>query len=161
MAHAFFRASLRTSPEMLIHPYPYYLSKILGITFMSLLGILAIVLLVGALILWRVSKTRQSVAAKRTGWAISAIAVIPFVIAFYSAEYEFDERPEQFQALFPQDQLVDCGTSWTNWIRGAMGLSNPCPEDCYRGATVTKKFRMGGIYPPWPETKREIQCWKR
>ena len=96
-----------------------------------------------------------------TAPTLLAIALIIYTVAFYSAEYEFDERPEQFDELFSGEERVDCGTSWTNWIDQTQGLSNPCPEGCYRGVTITKKYRMRGIFPPWPQSKRELQCWTR
>ena len=141
---------------MLIQDYSYYLLKILGNGMMSFVGILSIILIIGAFV--ALSKLE-----KMRGWAFTGLLVaglVAFGFAFYSAEYEFDEQPELivFETL-PEGEPT-CGTAWSGWIRGAYGLGNSCPQGCFRGNVLRKKMKMEG-FPPWPMYRREMECWKR
>ena len=146
---------------MLVQPYYYYLFKILGVTVTSFIGIVSLLLIVSAPFLSQWVATRKADLRKPAQRTIVVAGLALFTVGFYSSEYEFDERPELFSDLIPADESSDCGTEWTFWIGGAKGLENPCPLNCYRGVTVTKKLRMRGIFPPWPQTRREMQCWQR
>jgi hypothetical protein len=141
---------------MLIQDYSYYLLKIYTDGMLSLLGILSIVLIVGAFVVF--SKLPKF---KWTAFLIVfLLGLVSMMTAFYSTIYEFEEKPETivFESL-PSGEPT-CGTGWTGWIRGAYGISNPCEYGCYRGNVLRKQMKMEG-FPPWPMYKRELQCWRR
>ena len=141
---------------MLIQDYSYYLIKIFISGMMSLFGILSVVLIIGAFVLFsKVPKFKWA-----TFLIVFVLGITSLMTAFYSATYEFDEKPETivFESL-PSGEPT-CGTEWTGWIRGAYGMGNPCGAGCYRGSVLRKQMKMEG-FPPWPMYKRELQCWKR
>jgi hypothetical protein len=141
---------------MLIQDYSYYLIRILADGMMSLFGVLSVVLIIGAFVLFsKVSKFKWTIFL-----IVLLLGITSLMTAFYSATYEFDEKPETivFESL-PSGEPT-CGTVWTGWIRGAYGISNACGTGCYRGNVLRKQMKMEG-FPPWPMYKREMQCWRR
>jgi hypothetical protein len=143
---------------MLIHDYSYYLYQLMSGAFAEPLGILALMLFGSAiLILWLFRKTNWR---SRAFWLLLLISVVTYGLSFRNTIYEYDERPETLviDSLPPGEP--DCGTAWTGFIRSGQGYGNPCPQGCFRGKVLRKQLRMRGI-PPWPEYKREMQCWKR
>jgi hypothetical protein len=141
---------------MLIQNYSYYLFRILEDGMMSLFGVLAILLIVGAFVAFAKLPKFQWTAFG----LLLVVGTVSFFAAFYSGQYEYEEHPESivFETL-PAGEPT-CGTAWTGWIRGAYGIGNPCPEGCYRGNVLRKQMKMEG-FPPWPMYKRQLQCWAR
>jgi hypothetical protein len=145
---------------MLVQDYSYYLYKLLLSGIFSIAGIVFVLSLLGAvyaLIFLKAGSPRIRLLAF---WSLLILAVIVLLVSFYTSVYEFEERPETL--VFAELPLGEptCGTAWTNWIKGAYGINNPCPSGCYRGVVLRKQLRMSGL-PPWPEYKRELQCWRR
>ncbi len=145
---------------MLIQDYNYYLTKILLDGMISMFGILSILLLIVAFVALVVMRDKGSLLRIPVFLLMLSLAIASFINAFYSASYEFEEHPETivFESL-PAGE-PNCGTAWTRWIKGAYGLSNPCPPGCFRGQVLRKQLSMSG-FPPWPMYKRELQCWTR
>ena len=145
---------------MLIQDYSYYLYKLMVDAAFSLVGIISILLLMGAIAaLVSLKSSRPKLRVPAFGFLLIA-AIVGFGVAFYSASYEFEEYPEQLVFDTLPEGEPDCGTKWTGWIKGGYGISNPCPQGCYRGMVLRKKISMTG-FPPWPSYKRELQCWRR
>ena len=144
---------------MLIQNYAYYLWKITSAGLLSLPGMLSVLLLVAAV---ATLKLLKSGGALRTAafWLILIAAVGSFVVAFNNAVYDFDENPDSLVIPGLPAGEPDCGTAWSGGIRGGYGMGNPCPQGCYRGKVVNKQLRMRGM-PPWPQYRRELQCWVR
>lgn len=142
---------------MLHTDYSYFLFRILGASLLSLQGSIAVVLLLAALLIWRGRLlTRWRGAA--TGGAL-LLAGGCFVLAFVNSVYTYDERPDTL--VIPElAGTPTCGTAVSGWIRDGYGMGNPCPPGCFRGKVLMKQMRMRGL-PPWPEYRRELQCWAR
>ena len=144
---------------MLIQNYTYYLWKIISAGLLTLPGILSVVLLIVAVV-----ALKQLDAASKLRvpafWLILIVAIGSFVVAFNNAVYDFDEDPDSLVIATLPEGEPDCGTAWSGWIRGGYGMGNPCGLGCYRGKVVNKQLRMRGL-PPWPEYRRELQCWVR
>jgi len=140
---------------MLSQHYTYYLFKVLLAGLPSIFGALFILLILATLyILLKVSIPRKMALF----WSSLILTLIAGSATFYNAVYEFDERPEMLMEAGAPAIDPECGTAWTNWIRGGYGLGgNRCPEGCYRGLTLRKQLRMSG-FPPWPLYRREMQC---
>ncbi|MDP6437725.1 MAG: hypothetical protein QF790_10560 [Gammaproteobacteria bacterium] len=145
---------------MLLQDYAFYFYRILAAGMLTPLGLLAIILLLAAIsacIYFRRGRTNiQAFSA----WVLLVAGMACLVTAFYSAVYEFDEQPESlaFDTL-PKGEPT-CDSAWSKWIKSGYGLNNNCPKGCYRGLVLRKQMRMGG-FPPWPEYRRELQCWAR
>jgi hypothetical protein len=146
--------------NMLVQDYSYYLYKLLLGGIFSLAGMLIVLFLVGAFAALELLKTRNPRIRMPAFWSLMALAVIALVVSFYTSFYEFEEHPETLVFEGLPLGAPDCGTAWTGWIKGAYGISNPCPWGCYRGIVLRKQLRMSG-FPPWPEYRRELQCWRR
>lgn len=144
---------------MLIQHYAYYLWKITSAGLLSLPGILSILLLITAVAALRVL-SRGGLLRTAVFWLLLIAAVASFVVAFNNAVYDFDEDPDSLVIPGLPAGEPDCGEVWSGWIRGGYGMGNPCPKGCYRGKVVSKQMRMRGL-PPWPEYRRELQCWAR
>jgi len=135
--------------------YSYFLFRILGASVLSLPGVLSIVLLVAALLLWR----SHAPWARPAAAGALLLATGCFVLAFTSSVYTYDEQPDML--VIPElAGTPTCGTAVSGWIRGGYGMGNPCPAGCFRGKVLMKQLRMRGL-PPWPEYRRELQCWTR
>ncbi len=144
---------------MLNQHYFYYVFKIAEAAVQTALGLLAVALLIAAVI--ALFKLQQGTRLRTLSVAVPmVIALILFSIAFSNAVYEFDEHPETLVSeLLPAGE-PDCGTGWSGFIRSGNGMGNPCPAGCYRGIILRKQMRLRGL-PPWPEYRREMQCWNR
>ena len=144
---------------MLNQHYFYYVFKISEAAFLSALGLLALAMLIVAVV--ALSKLQRGTWLRRFSTGVSIVLAIGlFFTAFGNAVYEFDEQPETLiSELLPAGE-PDCGTGWSGFIRSGNGMGNPCPVGCYRGTILRKQMRMRG-FPPWPEYRREMQCWKR
>jgi len=143
---------------MLIRDYSYYLYELALAALAEPLGILALLLLALAIVvLWWFKQASWRLAAS---WCLLLAGAIVFGIAFSNAVYEYDEQPETYviESLPPGEP--DCGTAWSGFIESGQGYGNPCPKGCFRGKVLRKQLRMRGI-PPWPQYRREMQCWKR
>jgi len=144
---------------VLLNGYSYYLAMLAGEALTSVFGIIAVLLLIAAFVL-----SSKAGAGKKAGrfFSVASGAVILFLVGFYMAEIEFDERPEQFAdtRVDLTGQAEDCGVHESKWMLGSMGMNNPCPNGCLRGVTVSKKMKMKG-FPPYPVVKRGVQCWTR
>lgn len=145
---------------MLIQNYFYYFSQIALVALQSLPGVIAVLLLIAGLVplLQRGMGTKSARYLLAVGLMTVGIAI--FFGAFYMSVYQYDQPLTRMQELkeFATDE--DCGTGWTPWITSGVGLSNPCEKGCYRGMTTQQEMRMVG-FPPWPENRREFQCWVR
>jgi hypothetical protein len=145
---------------MLTQDYSYFLLRILEDAALSFAGLLSIVLLVGAIgALYGLKVSRPNIRLP-VFWSLLLAGSVSFMLAFYSATYEFEEHPEQLVFDSLPEGAPDCGTAWTGWLKSGYGISNPCPKGCYRGLVLRKKLSMNG-FPPWPQYKRELQCWRR
>lgn len=144
---------------MLNQGYFYYIFKIAEAAIQSALGLLAIAILIAATIM--LFKLQRGTLLRKLSMSSSILlALILFSVAFNNAIYEFDEHPETLISdLLPAGDL-DCGASWTGFRDSGNGIGNFCPAGCYRGIVLRKQMRMRGI-PPWPQYRREIQCWTR
>jgi len=143
---------------MLLQDYAYYVMHLFAAGVVTPVGLLSVALIVGAFIsLYALRRNpKRGVAA----WGLFLAGLVCLMSTFYTAIYEFDERPESmtFETL-PAGE-PDCGTAWSGWIKSGYGLTNQCDRGCYRGKILSKHMRMRGM-PPWPEYNREYQCWKR
>lgn len=144
---------------MLTQNYTFYVQKMLGEAVVTWQGLLAIVVFALALVvlLWSSRAIRYRVALFWLG-VLASVAL--FVVASLNAVYTFDERPETLVIETLPDGEPTCGTAWAGWIRSGYGMGNPCPAGCLRGKVLNKQMRMRG-FPPWPEFRREMQCWAR
>jgi hypothetical protein len=144
---------------MLNQHYFYYVFKIAEAALQSALGLLAVALLIVAVV--ALFKLQRGTRLRNWSAGVSIVlAVGVFSMAFGNAVYEFDEHPETLiSELLPAGE-PDCGTGWSGFIRSGNGMGNPCPAGCYRGNILRKQMRMRGL-PPWPEYRREMQCWNR
>jgi|GEM_PF-2073858 len=144
---------------MLINHYSFYIMKLLQAGLLSPLGMLSLALLLAA-VTSRFLIKQKSVVRTLAFWSLLVISIGLQGSAFYTAVYEFDEQPETlvFETL-PQGE-PNCGTAWTSWLKAGYGISNPCPQGCYRGLVVRKQLGVSG-FPPWPNYRREMQCWNR
>ena len=143
---------------MLNNDYSYFFIKIAGAGLTSLAGAASVLLVVVWLILllwgrdwrWRLPAVSSAL----------LLAVGCFVLAFMNAVYTYDEQPGTL--VIPSLPMGEpsCGTALSGWIRGGYGMGNPCPPGCFRGKIMMKQMRMRGL-PPWPEYRREMQCWAR
>jgi hypothetical protein len=141
---------------MLLQDYAFYLQQIVGAALLSLPGILSIVFLaaaIGCVYMLNASRVR-----KYGSLLLISAAIGSFWFAFHNTIYEFDEHPETlvFNAL--PAGAPDCGTAWSPWIDVGYGLTNSCTNGCYRGLILRKQMRLRG-FPPWPQNRREYQCW--
>jgi hypothetical protein len=143
---------------MLIQDYTYYVFNLLATGAVTPVGLLSLALLVGSVV--SLFALRGNHMRSAAFWGLLLVGIACLMTSFYTAVYEFDERPETltFDSL-PAGE-PDCGTAWSGWIRTGFGLPNSCPEDCYRGLVLRKQMRMTG-FPPWPKYNRESQCWTR
>lgn len=143
---------------MLNQHYFFYVWKVASAGLTSMPGMVSILLLVAALAtLFLLSSGSR---LRTPGfWLLLLGAIAAFTLAFRGATYSFVEDPDSLDipALAGEP---DCGTVWSAWIRSGYGMGNPCPVGCYRGKIVNKQLRMRGL-PPWPEYRREMQCWAR
>ncbi|MEE4186191.1 MAG: hypothetical protein V2J12_10515 [Gammaproteobacteria bacterium] len=142
---------------MLHTDYSYFLFRIVGASLLSVPGIITVALVLAALLVWRgrVPGRWRGIAA---GGAL-LLAGACFVLAFMNAVYTYDEQPDTL--VIPElAGTPTCGTAVSGWIRGGYGMGNPCPAGCFRGKILMKQMRMRGL-PPWPEYRREMQCWAR
>ena len=145
---------------MLIQNFYYYLSVILIAGLWSAIGIAAILLISASIAVLLVPGMSTSRVRLPTFWTLISAGLVCVGIAFYTSVYEFDEHPETLviDSLPPGEP--NCGTATTHWTKAAYGIGNPCPSGCYRGLTLKKELRLTG-FPPWPEYRRELQCWTR
>jgi hypothetical protein len=145
---------------MLIQDYFYYFNQIASIALQSLAGVAAILLALAALFL--VFFYRRGLGPKRyIPAAITGLfALVIFTVTFYGVVYEYELPTERRLQMRENANDEECGTAWTIWITSGIGLSNPCEKGCYRGITLQQQARMTG-FPPWPENRREFQCWVR
>lgn len=123
-------------------------------------GMLGLALVIFALVLVFAPVARD---ARFRGLGIQALVIAGLAlltVAFYGAEYTFDEQPGSLAFENLPEGEPTCGTAETPWTKAAYGIGNPCEWGCYRGLVITKKMRLSG-FPPWPEYKRELQCWSR
>jgi hypothetical protein len=144
---------------LLLADYTFYLQQITSSALLSLPGILSLALLIAGIICSRtLSATRT-----RKYWSGALIvgAMACFWFAMHNTIYEFEEHPETlvFESLPLPAGEPDCGTTWSPWREIGYGLTNSCEFGCYRGLTLRKQMRLRG-FPPWPQTRREYQCWK-
>lgn len=143
---------------MLTQNYAYYLWKIFSAGMLSPAGLFSLLLLLVAVVLLftldRSKRIRHVAAALLLVAAIGACAS-----AFTGAVYTFEEDPDSLDIPALAGEPT-CGTAWTGWIRSGYGIGNPCQRGCFRGKVVNKQMRMRGL-PPWPEYRRELQCWVR
>jgi len=144
---------------MLIQNYSFYLYKLLIAAVQSPMGILAVLLLLAGfgLAFW-LKRERSYRLPAIVG--VQLLGLVLLWLAFGNAIYEFDERPESLVIESLPAGEPDCGTVWAAFIRSGYGQPNPCPAGCYRGKVLRKQMRMRGM-PPWPEYRREFQCWVR
>lgn len=144
---------------MLNQHYFYYVFKISETAIQSVLGLLAIAILIAAIFI--LIKFPRGAQFRLLSTNISIlIAVILFSFAFSNAVYDFDEQPETLiSELLPTGE-PDCGTAWTGFRDTGNGIGNPCTWGCQRGKVLRKQMRMRG-FPPWPQYRREMQCWTR
>ncbi|MGI9317605.1 MAG: hypothetical protein ACR2QW_09760, partial [bacterium] len=115
---------------MLNQEYSYYLLKtfLAGLpTIPGVLGLLTLVICM-ALLLKLFNPERRTLFL----WTGLTLSVALLTIAFYSAVFEFDENPDSLSVYNPADNEGECGTIWTNWIRGGYGIGSRCPKGCYR-----------------------------
>lgn len=145
---------------MLIKNFLYYLSVILLAGLESAIGMVAIILITGAVIVLMLPAARHLKLRTPAVWALLTSGILCMTVAFYTAVYEFDEHPEILAIDSLPDGEPDCGTATTSWTKAAYGIGNPCPQGCYRGLVLRKELRLTG-FPPWPEYRRELQCWAR
>lgn len=144
---------------MLIHNYFWYLSKILFAGLFTPQGILALLLFAAALGVWMFAA--RSTNRTRLVIALFVGAFVLEVVTVYTAEYEFVETDEFVNIAKTNQDDADCGLrTEKQWFGGHVGLINPCPKSCYRGATTGKRMKMF-YFPPWPRYQRTVQCWKR
>lgn len=145
---------------MLIKNFAYYLSVILFAGLWSAFGIAALLLLGAALVILLLPAFKTRSIRVPAFWTLVSAGFICLLISFYTSVYEFDEQPETLviESLPPGEP--NCGTGTTNWTKAAYGIGNPCPPGCYRGLVLRKELRLTG-FPPWPEYRRELQCWVR
>ena len=144
---------------MLINHYSFYILKLLQAGLLSPLGMLSVALLLAAFTSRFVIK-QKSLLRTSLFWGLLLVLLGLQGTAFYTSVYEFDERPEtlSFETL-PKGE-PNCGSAWTSWLKAGYGISNPCPKGCYRGLVTRKQLGMSG-FPPWPNYRREMQCWHR
>jgi hypothetical protein len=144
---------------MLINHYSFYVLKLLQAGLLSPLGLLSVALFIAAIASRLLLKQKPLLRAMGF-WVLLIVSLGLQGTAFYTAIYEFDEQPETlvFETL-PQGE-PDCGTAWTTWLKAGYGINNPCPKGCYRGLVARKQLGMSG-FPPWPNYRREMQCWRR
>jgi hypothetical protein len=145
---------------MLIQDYFYYFNQIAVAALQSLIGIGAILLLLGALLLLIFFRPGHGLTRYMPAAGAGALAVILFTVSFYGSVYEYELSTERRLQMRENPDDEDCGVAWTVWITSGVGLSNPCEKGCYRGIAVQQQMRMTG-FPPWPENRREFQCWVR
>lgn len=144
---------------MLTHDYSFYFLKLAFAALFEPFGLLAIVFLCLGSAAWVLLKGKQ--------WRLTAcfsatvLGLIVYWQAFGNAIYEYDEQPETLVIQSIPAGEPDCGTAWTGFIKSGYGVGNPCPAGCYRGIVLRKQLRMRGLLPPWPEYRREMQCWIR
>jgi len=143
---------------MLTQHYFYYVWKILSAGMLSLPGLLSILLLIAAIVCG-MRLAHESRVRLPALWLLLVGSAGMFLLAFNGGIYSFDEKPETLEIAALQGEPT-CGTAWSGWIRGGYGMGNPCPQGCYRGKILNKQMRMRGL-PPWPEQRREMQCWAR
>jgi hypothetical protein len=144
---------------MLNQHYFYYIFKISEAAMQSALGLLAVAMLIASVVMFY--KLQRGTRLRTLSTSLSLVlAVGLFSVAFSNSVFEFDEHPETLVSeLLPAGE-PDCGTGWSGFIRSGNGMGNPCPAGCYRGTILRKQMRMRGL-PPWPEYRREMQCWNR
>jgi len=141
---------------MLLQDYAFYLQQIIVAALLSLPGILSIVLLaaiVGCIYVLDASRVRKYSSA-----ILILAATGSFWFAFHNTISEFDERPETLVFEMLPAGEPDCGTAWSPWNNVGYGLTNSCTSGCYRGLVLRKQMRLRG-FPPWPQNRREYQCW--
>lgn len=144
---------------MLINDYTYFLLKIIGAGLLSAAGIASLVLLLSA-ILWVSVLGKTRAFRFSIFWTLALLACIAFGFAFTGAVYVYDERPETLVIESLPEGEPSCGVAQSGWIRSGYGMGNPCPRGCYRGKILGKEMRMRG-FPPWPQYRRQMQCWTR
>ena len=143
---------------MLNNDYSYFLFRIVGAGALSLPGMVSMALLLAAVVI-AVRHTWGRWRLPAAGAAL-VLAAGCFSLAFLNAVYTYDEQPDSLVIPSLPPGEPTCGTAVSGWIRGSYGMGNPCPPGCYRGKILTKQMRMRGL-PPWPQYRREMQCWKR
>ena len=106
---------------MLNQHYFYYVFKISETAIQSVLGLLAIAILIAAIFI--LIKFPRGAQFRLLSTNISIlIAVILFSFAFSNAVYEFDEQPETLiSELLPTGE-PDCGTAWTGFRDTGNGI---------------------------------------
>lgn len=145
---------------MLIQDYFYYFNQIASAALRTLPGIAAVVLLLLAIILLIFYRPGPGLRRFLPAAVAGVIALGVFAVSFYGAIYEYDVPDERALQMRENADDEECGRAWTVWISSGIGLSNPCEKGCYRGITTRQQMRMVG-FPPWPENRREFQCWVR
>jgi hypothetical protein len=145
---------------VLIQNYFYYFSQIALVALQSLPGVIAVLLLVAGLVPLLKRGTGTNSARYLLAVGLMTLGIAIYFGAFYTSVYQYDQPLTRMQELKEHATDEDCGTGWTPWITSGVGLSNPCEKGCYRGMTRQQEMRMVG-FPPWPENRREFQCWVR
>jgi hypothetical protein len=145
---------------MLLQDYAYYFFRILVAGALTPLGLLTIAMILAAIAVFVYFGRNRIKIHASTSWILLFIGLACLIATFYSAVYEFDEQPETLAFATLPDGEPTCGVVWSNWIKSGYGLNGTCPRGCYRGLVTRKQMRMGG-FPPWPEYRRELQCWTR
>ena len=143
---------------MLTQDYAYYLFRILMAGLPSLPGILMVLFLLGAFISLAVFKPSRPKLRAYAFWLSLLASALLAVFILYTASFEFEEQSDTLSETGLPDLASSCGTGWTNWTKAGYGMGNPCPKGCYRGLTLRKQLKMSG-FPPWPQYRRELQCW--
>ena len=144
---------------MLIKGYSFYFFNALSATWLGWPGILSMLCLAGALLVFFSFKSNRLLRS-RLASGLLVLSVGLFTLGFYTAIYNVKQEGDFLHIAkeFPDDQ--DCGAAWTSWHPAGAGLLNPCKKGCYRGTTFQQQTTMVH-FPPWPLTRREIQCWVR
>ena len=145
---------------MLLKNYFFYFSNVFYAGMFSIWGGLALLLLTALLAVFFLPALRAAAYRARLLQLLTVGSLITLGFAFYTGEYEFPEDAASLHfASLPAGEPT-CGTAEHGWTKAGYGMGNPCPAGCYRGLTLRKKMRLTG-FPPWPEYKRELQCWTR
>ncbi|MDP6436744.1 MAG: hypothetical protein QF790_05210 [Gammaproteobacteria bacterium] len=145
---------------MLIKSYSYYFFEVLSGTLLSVPGMLALLFVAAGLGIFLFLKSPGNTRRYQLSGILLLAGLIGLTVVFYSTEIDFEQSDELLLTAKEFADDADCGRALTSWTTSGIGLTNPCKQGCYRGLTTRQQLRMRH-FPPWPESRREFQCWVR
>lgn len=154
-------------------------AEIIGAAAVSLLGIIALAILVVGFVVIALVRRNDTFRARLVAIvALMAFFIVLALISLYNVNPTVTQSKVAAEApshsFAPGAQVpaitsqplptrptarLDCGVAWSGWTNPGAAVGNPCPSGCTRGAELGQSYRVVG-FPPHPQTQHKFQCWR-